>query len=189
MGRRCFQCRRKCKHLSWCGKCKHATYCSKKCQDHHWRIHQKVCCPPDLNPAVEEVENTEFHRSFSEILDFAQEFGHVATVCRSCRLTPNPTCRFVSILKIDWTAGFSEDNITLVCCFIAQAFNEIQRGKSTFKSACPLMPICVRHCRGCDQISAKTKKCAICRHVWYCTRECQRKDWARHKLTCTMRYE
>ncbi len=39
-------------------------------------------------------------------------------------------------------------------------------------------------CGMCDKLCA-VKKCWRCRHVGYCSKECQRKKWAQHKLACT----
>ncbi len=36
---------------------------------------------------------------------------------------------------------------------------------------------------GCSNIGAN--RCSRCREVWYCSVDCQRKDWTRHKPTCS----
>jgi hypothetical protein len=41
-----------------------------------------------------------------------------------------------------------------------------------------------KRCGICDKLCA-VKKCGRCRHVGYCSKECQRKHWAQHKLACT----
>ena len=41
-----------------------------------------------------------------------------------------------------------------------------------------------KRCAMCDKLCA-VKKCGRCRHVGYCSKECQRKHWAQHKLACT----
>lgn len=183
---RCYQCRRKSKHLLTCWKCKQATYCSKKCQQNHWHLHKKACfTAEETNSAVEDIpKNSEFEKSFDEMMAFARKFDHVATICRSCRTNPNPACRFVTVLKIDWTARFTNDNTVLVCCCIARACIQIQHGNGTFKFSCALMPIDVRCCAGCHETITKAKKCGTCRQAWYCSEECQREHWARHRLTC-----
>lgn len=38
-------------------------------------------------------------------------------------------------------------------------------------------------CRGCGKTNAK-KKCSSCQLSYYCTRECQEKDWNEHKRSC-----
>ena len=34
----------------------------------------------------------------------------------------------------------------------------------------------------CNNIG--TKKCSVCRSTYYCSRECQRKNWSKHKTQC-----
>ncbi len=46
-------------------------------------------------------------------------------------------------------------------------------------------PIGIKHCSIC---SKKTiKKCSICKTAYYCSSDCQKKDWAKHKLVCKNR--
>lgn len=39
-------------------------------------------------------------------------------------------------------------------------------------------------CSRLEQKSEKFKKCARCKSTYYCGRECQKKDWKRHKKSC-----
>jgi hypothetical protein len=40
-------------------------------------------------------------------------------------------------------------------------------------------------CGGCDKrFKKKLKKCSKCKNKHYCSVECQRKDWPKHKLVC-----
>ena len=43
----------------------------------------------------------------------------------------------------------------------------------------------VRCCSHCEKFSEDLKRCSRCRQANYCSSECQRNDWKRHKLTCT----
>eukprot|EP00536_Pseudo-nitzschia_multiseries_P012945 jgi/Psemu1/33633/gm1.33633_g len=36
--------------------------------------------------------------------------------------------------------------------------------------------------KGCDKLA--TKSCVRCKVTWYCSRECQRKEWKEHKKNC-----
>ena len=40
-------------------------------------------------------------------------------------------------------------------------------------------------CATCDRHLRKEKTCDRCRSVSYCSRECQREDWAQHKAACS----
>lgn len=39
-------------------------------------------------------------------------------------------------------------------------------------------------CAGCGKVEGKMLKCAKCKNVMYCSRECQKKDWKAHKAHC-----
>ena len=40
-------------------------------------------------------------------------------------------------------------------------------------------------CSNCGKETSFLKRCGGCQLAAYCTKECQRNDWARHKITCT----
>ena len=43
-------------------------------------------------------------------------------------------------------------------------------------------------CRVCQKPNA-TKRCSRCNIVWYCSPECQKKDWKTHKPVCNSEYQ
>ncbi|KAH7885650.1 hypothetical protein F5I97DRAFT_1887694 [Phlebopus sp. FC_14] len=40
-------------------------------------------------------------------------------------------------------------------------------------------------CTTCSTILAKQQTCQRCKSTYYCSKDCQRKDWSNHKATCT----
>jgi hypothetical protein len=44
-------------------------------------------------------------------------------------------------------------------------------------------------CRVCKRKGIALKKCGKCKMKLYCSRECQIKDWEKHKLICVERKE
>ncbi|KAF8121414.1 hypothetical protein EV363DRAFT_1365132 [Boletus edulis] len=40
-------------------------------------------------------------------------------------------------------------------------------------------------CTTCSTTRPKLQTCKQCKSVWYCSKECQKKDWTRHKAWCT----
>ncbi|KIK79966.1 hypothetical protein PAXRUDRAFT_833820 [Paxillus rubicundulus Ve08.2h10] len=40
-------------------------------------------------------------------------------------------------------------------------------------------------CTNCTTILEKVLTCQRCKSVWYCSKQCQKNDWSRHKPTCT----
>ena len=71
-----------------------------------------------------------------------------------------------------WIDRFQAKNITSI---ILPKKDELQmKINRAFNKDC---------CHTCGKI-VKCKKCARCKEVSYCSRECQKKDWPRHKKEC-----
>ncbi|KAK7178332.1 hypothetical protein PSPO01_15620 [Paraphaeosphaeria sporulosa] len=41
------------------------------------------------------------------------------------------------------------------------------------------------HCSTCQKVAPDLKRCAKCRSVYYCSRDCQKSDWKLHKKICS----
>ena len=41
-----------------------------------------------------------------------------------------------------------------------------------------------RSCYNCDKEMETTKQCANCQHAAYCSKDCQKKHWSKHKPNC-----
>lgn len=39
-------------------------------------------------------------------------------------------------------------------------------------------------CSVCKEISNSTKMCSVCKNSRYCSKECQKQDWKKHKVIC-----
>ncbi|KAI0655421.1 ankyrin [Cubamyces menziesii] len=47
------------------------------------------------------------------------------------------------------------------------------------------LPLQEKACATCGGTGSGIKLCARCNAVWYCSKDCQKKDWHTHKLGCT----
>ena len=41
-----------------------------------------------------------------------------------------------------------------------------------------------KDCTNVEQFDKKFPRCGRCRNMWYCSKECQVKDWKFHKKNC-----
>lgn len=58
-----------------------------------------------------------------------------------------------------------------------------KRYKSKCSSTSLATDVC---CSVCGKSSSNLKKCGACNQTWYCSEDCQRKDWNEHKKVCKM---
>ena len=55
------------------------------------------------------------------------------------------------------------------------------KGRGKVKKA---TDVAIHTCFTCGKSGAKLSSCSQCHRAYYCNRECQRKDWKRHKRAC-----
>ena len=76
--------------------------------------------------------------------------------------------------------------------------NMLEQGKSTVDVLSDIIYLIYSfigaRCEFCgsseDELEAKLKRCNNCKEVYYCSRECQKKDWKRgHRDTCEGKFE
>jgi hypothetical protein len=48
----------------------------------------------------------------------------------------------------------------------------------------PPAPAAAKACDQCGKTCNKPKRCSKCKSVWYCSAECQKKAWKKHKKEC-----
>ena len=48
----------------------------------------------------------------------------------------------------------------------------------------PATPVTLQTCATCQKQGTDLKRCGACKAVYYCSVDCQSKDWQKHKLTC-----
>ena len=41
-------------------------------------------------------------------------------------------------------------------------------------------------CEQCCTVARRLQECSGCRHGWFCSTECQRKAWPRHRVFCKL---
>ena len=98
--------------------------------------------------------------------------------------------RYINIMFLDYG---SEDSDVKA---IAAAFGEMKglkggklqpkkdQGKTSLRYEVPRGGSKSK-CHVCGVASSNLLRCGRCKAVWYCSEECQKKDWRKHKKMCT----
>jgi hypothetical protein len=89
----------------------------------------------------------------------------------------DPHCQQVTIMQKDTSKGHVRDNIKLVCCMVAQQFNECLRLKKPLVFS--MGDIIARVCSKCGGKDKQLTVCS-CGEVAYCSESCMSADNGRH---------
>ncbi|GBC02154.1 hypothetical protein RclHR1_04480018 [Rhizophagus clarus] len=184
-----------------CSKCKLVFYCSRDCQKEDWKSHKKECKSTLSTLAdVSIAEGNNEIKDNSEIEtkknnDTCSRCGKTSVVevgggiCSKCKLVfyCSRDCQ-----KEDWKRHKKECNHSSVTTTkstssrladvsITETNNEIKDNKEieTKKND----DVCSR-CGKTSIVEAGGGICSKCKSVFYCSRDCQKEDWKRHKKEC-----
>jgi ankyrin repeat protein len=105
----------------------------------------------------------------------ARSDGRGSPLSVACQLGHWPYCKIVSLLL---DHGAVETACSMSSGGVVQKLEDIASDPQMLRL------LARKRCVMCDKLSA-VKKCGRCRHVGYCSKECQREHWAQHKLACT----
>lgn len=170
-----------------CGRCKTANYCSKRCQKLHWPKH-KQSCKPTANEPIKQVND---HKEVAE--DSAAICLNCAAPSSTRRCTGCYVARYCSkrCQEQDWPRHKLTCNRTMTGSKENTETNMGPSKASAEKIDTPLKEMDSRErissnsgiCQTCG-FSGPVKTCTSCKTTNYCCRDCQKKDWASHKLVC-----
>jgi len=116
-----------------------------------------------LNPDEEEKATKEFESSFGKVLERADTSVSVLLVWG----------------KRNDAYAQKQEEIFKKDYFYIEDISTLQRTEF-FRKALALFSCCARCAKPCKSRS----RCNRCKEVFYCTRECQKKDWKEHQLRC-----
>jgi hypothetical protein len=64
-------------------------------------------------------------------------------------------------------------------------YAQIQRNLTRIAAEPPRRPGPTTKCDGCQMVpDSRLRQCGRCKHAFYCTIECQRRAWRRHREEC-----
>ena len=120
-----------------------------------------------------------------EALNYVKRFGDVWILVMDGSLPLEEVSKFQDVLE--------DHNLTLrvdgnTSCFrILDLVNEaeVKRARNNFNKLIVKFPV-TSLCQVCGKpYGAKPSYCQDCKSTSYCSRECQKKDWGKHKMECT----
>ncbi|XP_061169952.1 uncharacterized protein LOC133179178 [Saccostrea echinata] len=179
----CTSCKKPSEQLQRCTRCLKVSYCSRKCQSQDWTQKHKDECVKihvraEERDGLQGVEKGDQKDVFNKESTVDEEDNdhkplNVCTVCRKtgtikvcqrCKLQKycSPECQ-----KADWKTHKS------ICTVEGKPTCGNKKGPGS-----PL-PICAN----CRSQSAELR-CSGCRVVYYCSKDCQKSDWNKHKTSC-----
>ena len=188
---KCSFCGTRSDELKKCGRCGKAQYCRQECQKQHWKVHKQICASQSAAPPDARVPQVPRHPAAS-VTTSQGKLGASSTKrskrkCSFCGSQPDvvkqcsrcgeaqycgPSCQ-----KKHW----KEHKLT--CNPKSEAHPSV-RDESLHSPPNVAQKIDHDKCEGCEKEFSSLRKCR-CHQVSYCSVECQRKDWQKHKDVCS----
>ena len=112
---------------------------------------------------------------------------HIIAGCFMCHDGPKAVdgkyeCRAIHDIRSDSTTAYVYYYCSLECKNNDIHFH--RRIKTMFSLNTTLAKKC---CNYCKLISSDLKCCSNCKNTWYCSSECQKANWKKHKKDCIHR--
>jgi len=166
--RLCTNCKTPSYNLKRCSKCKKKWYCSVECQKKNWKFHKKNCkkIHKTLMKNIEKSKNRD-KRAWNYIFELVDNIIYATRF--SCNIEDDPV---------------KQINAKLAKEHIKQTKKNFKKnGTENFEF------FRIRECNWhlCPVITTESKKlklCNGCEMVYYCSLNCQKKDWKSHKEFC-----
>ena len=183
--KKCSFCGTQSSDLKKCSRCGNDQYCGQSCQKKHWKEHKLICSlqsaghpnthPPATASVVRSQQKLEGDAALKEGGKKCSFCGTRSDDLRKCgRCGEAQYCR-QSFQRKHWNEH------KLICNPQIEA-NPHKSLPSASKTA---LTIDQNKCEGCEKVFSSLRKCQ-CHQVAYCSVECQRKDWQKHKDICTL---
>lgn len=169
MKHRCMACFTYKRKMKKCQKCRLVYYCSVKCQKENWLDHNKICgvkhLKNDGKPPIFMVKNT---------CSTCWKIGHRMKCCKTCRKVYycSAECQ-----KTNWP----EHKKICVAGHKTDTYSFVDRREMV---GCSTSINMTNRCMTCYKSRPKMAFCEKCQQVYYCSPECQKEDWEKHKTIC-----
>lgn len=124
------------------------------------------------------VSTSAMGNSIDEHMELFADVGHVifAKICVKFGLKPSEMGKIIGNRK--WAHQIiSNDGKNTKIIFKLFEVNELKKEKLDGA-------LVLKQCGNCEQLSKDALKCGACKRMYYCNKECQKADWARHKGMC-----
>ena len=165
----CANCGLKGDDLKRCADCGQVRYCSRECQKKHWKIHKMDCKKSSSSSKQKNIESS----SDICVLDsnHCNTCGKMDTNLKKCGACGRSWYCSQDCQRKDWKEHKK----------VCKALKKNVPASSSLTSQSDATETT---CGGCKRESSSLRPCP-CHKVAYCSTNCQRTDWTRHKVDCT----
>ena len=169
----CANCGVKVSEMKKCANCGEVRYCSQECRKKHWKIHE-LDCKTSSSSKHSSIENS----SSSSCLDDKSHCsccGKKSSDLKKCRACSKSWYCNQECQKKDWKEHKK----------ICKTVKEDIPASPGVLSLTPKSDTTQTKCAGCEKEFLTLRRCP-CHKIAYCSTTCQRMDWERHKVDCTV---